>query len=412
MIRIIDKRECCGCEACVQVCPKHCIDFSSDYQGFCYPHVDEAHCINCGLCEKVCPIINVTDGVYEESLPVYASYNSRDDERKSSSSGGLFSLLANKTLDENGVVFGAMFDDKWNVVHGYVTDAEKLDSLKRSKYVQSQIGNNYTKVKKFLNDGKLVLFVGTPCQIAGLKSYLRKDYDNLLAVDVACHGVPSPMVWQKYLTEKKEEFANRNGGKNKERIEITHVSFRSKEPSWRRYHLSFTYKVKGDGIDAISADSMSRTSSTYIWDDDYMLSFLHDFINRPSCFDCKFRNGKSRSDMTLADFWCIEKWTNLEEFVCDKGTSLVLVHTAKGKDFFHKLDSENLQLTLQEAVYGNPALLRNWPKPIFHDLYFMLCKYLSVSCTYRIVSWLQDILVHLSYFKSKFQRLINKIIRN
>ena len=114
MIRIIDKRECCGCEACVQVCPKHCIDFSSDFQGFCYPQVDEAHCINCGLCEKVCPIINVTDGVYEESLPVYASYNSRDDERKSSSSGGLFSLLANKTLDENGVVFGAMFDDKWN----------------------------------------------------------------------------------------------------------------------------------------------------------------------------------------------------------------------------------------------------------------------------------------------------------
>ena len=243
MIRIIDKRECCGCEACVQVCPKHCIDFSSDYQGFCYPHVDEAHCINCALCEKVCPIINVTDGAYEESLPVYASYNSRDDERQSSSSGGLFSLLANKVLDENGVVFGAMFDDKWRVVHGYVTDAEKLDSLKRSKYVQSLIENNYTKVKKFLNDGKRVLFVGTPCQIAGLKSYLRKDYDNLLAVDVACHGVPSPMVWQKYLTEKKEEFANRNGGKNKERIEITHVSFRSKEPSWRRYHVASKFDL-------------------------------------------------------------------------------------------------------------------------------------------------------------------------
>lgn len=156
---------------------------------------------------------------------------------------------------------------------------------------------------------------------------------------------------------------------------------------------------------------MSRTSSTYIWEDDYMLSFLHDFINRPSCFDCKFRNGKSRSDITLADFWCIEKWTNIEEFACDKGTSLVLAHTAKGKDFFHKLDSENLQLTLQEAVYGNPALLRNWPKPIFHDLYFMLCKYLSVSCTYKIVNWLQDILAHLSYFKSKFKRLIKKIIR-
>lgn len=243
MIRISDKRECCGCEACVQACPKHCIDFISDCQGFGYPHVDEAHCIDCGLCEKVCPISNVKTKVYDDSQPVYASYNRRDEERKTSSSGGLFSLFANEVLDEGGIVFGAMFDEKWNVVHGYIKEKAELDCLKRSKYVQSKIGNNYVQVKKFLDNGKFVLFVGTPCQIAGLKSYLRKDYKNLLVVDVVCHGVPSPVVWQKYLTEKKREFADVSEIKEKNRVEFTNISFRSKEPSWRRFHVANKFNI-------------------------------------------------------------------------------------------------------------------------------------------------------------------------
>lgn len=170
-----------------------------------YPRVNESLCVNCGLCNKVCPIINVEDYALPTSTPVFAAYNKDAEQRKTSSSGGIFTLLASDIIGRCGVVFGAAFDKKWNVVHCYADKVSQIEPLKRSKYVQSRIGNSYKDVKAFLTNGKQVLFVGTPCQIAGLRRYLRKEYENLITVDVVCHGVPSPMIWQKYLKEKSQK---------------------------------------------------------------------------------------------------------------------------------------------------------------------------------------------------------------
>ena len=197
MIRILDKEKCCGCESCVQVCPKHCIKFVKDRQGFGYPKVIESKCIHCGLCEKSCPILNASNKVLPSDVPLFAAYNDDDRERATSSSGGIFKQLADYVIAQKGVVFGAAFDEEWNVIHDYAESANDIERLKRSKYVQSSIKDSYKNVKSFLQDARLVLFVGTPCQIAGLKAFLKKDYENLLTVDVVCHGVPSPLVWKK-----------------------------------------------------------------------------------------------------------------------------------------------------------------------------------------------------------------------
>ena len=186
---------------------------SEDSEGFLYPHVDENACINCHLCEKVCPIINY--GNDREPLAVYAAKNPNEAIRMQSSSGGVFTLLAERVIDEGGVVFGATFNDRWEVVHDYVETKEKLAKFRGSKYVQSKVGNSYQMAKSFLENDRKVLFSGTPCQIAGLKNFLRKDYNNLLAVDFICHGVPSPGVFRTYLQEEiDKKSARKGGGKN------------------------------------------------------------------------------------------------------------------------------------------------------------------------------------------------------
>lgn len=199
MIDIIQKQDCCGCEACVQICPKGCMCMVEDTEGFLYPQVDKSVCVNCGLCEKVCPVIHQNKS--RTPLKVYAAKNMDEEVRLKSSSGGIFTLLAESVIKRGGVVFGAKFDDEWMVVHDYTDNIEGVAAFRGSKYVQSIIGNAYRKVEQFLKSGRMVLFTGTPCQIAGLKKYLRKEYKKLLAVDLVCHGVPSPKVWQMYLEE-------------------------------------------------------------------------------------------------------------------------------------------------------------------------------------------------------------------
>ena len=242
MIDIKEKNNCCGCSACVQICPKQCISMAADNEGFLYPQVNSAICIDCGLCEKVCLVIN--QSAPREPLVVYAAKNNNEDIRLKSSSGGIFTLLAEKVIEEGGVVFGAKFDADWNVIHDYTETIEGLAAFRGSKYVQSIIGDNFKTAKQFLNNGRKVLFSGTPCQIAGLKKYLRKEYDNLLTVDVVCHGVPSPMVWRDYLDYKR---AKRAAGKNtvssslKELPVITGISFRDKTKGWKKYGFRICY---------------------------------------------------------------------------------------------------------------------------------------------------------------------------
>lgn len=200
MINIAVKSKCTGCSACVQRCPKQCISFEEDSEGFYYPQVNLSLCINCGLCEKVCPVLQQDKP--RNPVIVYAAKNSNLSTRLASSSGGIFALLAETILRQNGVVFGARFDNEWNVIHDYTESLDGLSVFLGSKYVQSKIGNTYKYAERFLKEGRKVLFSGTPCQIVGLKKYLRKDYDTLLTVDFVCHGVPSPMIWRDYLNEK------------------------------------------------------------------------------------------------------------------------------------------------------------------------------------------------------------------
>ena len=208
MIEIKDKKDCCGCSACVQRCPKQCITLKEDNEGFLYPIVDKKTCIDCGLCEKVCPILH--QGEPQKPLKVYAAKNLNEEIRRQSSSGGIFTLLAEQVIQEGGVVFGARFDENWEVKHDYTETIEGLAVFRGSKYVQSRIEDNYKKAEEFLKQGRKVLFSGTPCQIAGLKRFLRKEYEELLTVDFVCHGVPSPGVWRKYLKETVARMCDKN----------------------------------------------------------------------------------------------------------------------------------------------------------------------------------------------------------
>lgn len=340
MIRIQDKAKCCGCEACVQACPKHCISFEQDSEGFRYPLADETLCINCGICENVCPVLN-TDEV-RVPLSSYASINENEEERLKSSSGGVFILLAKRLISEGGVVFGAKFDEQWNVVHAYSENEEGLSVFMGSKYVQSRIGNTYTLVKEFLNAGRQVLFSGTPCQISGLRKFLRKNYDNLLTVDVICHGVPSPMVWQDYLKEVKEEvckgensvslssahfISEKDTLSSRENLEIKSISFRDKRLSWKKF--SFVLSLADGKNNSVLYSHIHNEDPFFLGFNNYNLYL------RQSCYKCPVRDLRSGSDITLADFWGIESL--IPELDDDKGVSVIMVNTEKGQRLIKSL---------------------------------------------------------------------------
>ena len=193
MIEIIDKAKCCGCHACDNVCPKNCIKIIIDEEGFLYPKINKDICISCNLCEKVCPLINSIDNNEFKSI-AYACKNRNEQVRINSSSGGIFFLLCEEVINKNGVVFGATFDDNFNVKHSFTETLEECKAFRGSKYVQSSIGDMYKHAKRFLDQDRTVLFTGTQCQIKGLNIFLGKSYKNLLTVDVICHGVPSQSI--------------------------------------------------------------------------------------------------------------------------------------------------------------------------------------------------------------------------
>ena len=363
MIQILDKSQCCGCTACVSICPKQCITMREDEEGFLYPVVDSSHCIDCNLCKKVCPELYPKE--MREPLHVYAAKHKNEQVRLASSSGGIFTLLAEKIIDEGGVVFGVRFNNNWDVVHDYTETMEGLAVFRGSKYVQSYMGDCYLKAKSFLEQGRKVMFTGTPCQIAGLKNFLRKDYDNLLTVDVVCHGVPSPKVWQVYLDE-----IARKGGKNSvlshpivEKTEINHIDFRSKSIGWKKYSFALTLsKATADG------EKNTVLLSSIFTENPYMNAFLSNLSLRPSCYDCPAKAGKSGSDITIADFWGIEDV--LPEFDDDKGISLVLSYSEKGGRWLAGLDCECIEVDYRSAQRMNPLISSSVSKPINRAFFF------------------------------------------
>lgn len=316
MIKIKDKKKCCGCTACEQICPKSCISMTRDDEGFSYPIMDVKSCIDCGACEMVCPSIHPYTP--QKELPQsYACKALSEDVRKNSSSGGMFTILANEVIIQGGVVFGASFQDDWTVSHDYTETIEGLQKFQGSKYVQSELGNVYQVVKSFLKAGRQVLFSGTPCQVAGLNHFLRKKYDNLYTIDIVCHSIPSPLVWKLYLEEKGK-------GNN-----IESITFRDKSEGWHSYGLCVS---SSKGIIERGAKDSNL----------YMRGFLENLTVRPSCFACPSRNYTSGSDIMLADCWGLEKYH--PEIDDNQGMSQVLILTAKGRDLFDACRDEIFSL--------------------------------------------------------------------
>lgn len=347
MITITDKTKCCGCGACFNICPKHCITMKADDEGFAYPAVDKDLCINCGLCEKACPVLHVPS--LTRKPQAYAAKHLSNEIKLKSSSGGMFTALAEYILARNGVVFGAGFDKNWNVCHQYVETINDLDKLRRSKYVQSDIGRTFEQAKNFLIQGREVLFTGTPCQIAGLKNYLGKDYPNLLTADIICHAVPSPHVWQKFLTQ------------NFTVSQIRAINFREKHFAWTHFYLSFLmpHALCAHGNVPTTKEKIFfhiRVAASVIYRNCFLKAFLQELINRPSCHICHFKGQKRAADFTLGDLW--GKWGHLITNEDRRyGVSVLLVNSLKGQTIL--ADIKNYSITpidVEQVAHFNSAL--------------------------------------------------------
>lgn len=354
MINIQNKKDCVGCLACGQICPKQCIEFKKDMEGFSYPIVDLNKCINCHLCEKTCPVLNQSP----KSIPISVFSYSNSDESVliDSSSGGLFYELAIKTIKDGGVVFGALFNDNWKVIHTYTDSISDITKFQKSKYVQSDIGQSFKDAKSFLANGRKVLFTGTPCQIAGLRLFLRCKYQDLLTlVDVVCHGVPSPDVWDSYLSYiLKREFPFTNLSDSELTKSVTDISFRDKQVDW----LNYGFSIKLTDRNKISHEDEPYPDKFFFEPHNkniYMRGFIENLFLRPSCYSCPAKCGKSGSDITLGDFWGADKLS--PENFNSRGTSLILANTLKGKEVLESLHI-NLNIeSYEDAIRYNKSII-------------------------------------------------------
>lgn len=350
MISILNKADCTGCSSCASVCPKECISMEIDNEGFLYPKVDSKRCISCDLCVKICPIHSP---VITKRKPIrtFAAISNDSSVRFVSSSGGIFSLLSNVILVNGGEVWGASFNEKWQVIHKCVKDKKQLNIFRGAKYLQSDMRNSFREIEYSLKNGRTVLFSGTPCQVAGLRKFLHKEYNNLYTVDLVCHGVPSFKVFNAFL---KEEFGEK---------QIVDISFRNKTTGWKSYNLCISYL--DDGI--IKERRYLRGNNVY------MDGFISNLYLRPSCYQCPSKSGISGSDITLGDFWGIEK--TAPEMDDGKGTSLVLLNTLKGGEIFDKIKNFVIskELPYEVAYQGNVSLeispdMNPWRSIFFKDI--------------------------------------------
>lgn len=326
----IDYLHCSGCSSCFNICPNNAIQMKENDEGFLYPFINKHKCNNCGLCERVCPILK--DIFNNEPLFYYAMQAYDENILYNSSSGGVFYYLSTHILNKGGYVCGASFENK-ELKHIIIDNKQDLPKLMGSKYVQSDIGNIYKQIKTILENGKLVFFSGTPCQVAGLKCFLNKDYNNLLTVDVICHGVPSPKVFKKYLD-------NYN-------ITDEKIYFREKSNGWNQYN--FLIKNKYGNI--IKENFRQNT---------YIKGFLNNLYLRNSCSTCQYTKIQRCSDITIGDFWKVENMH--ENFKNDKGTSLVLINSKKGYDLFNEIKEYFLYTatTKENALKSNKSLSSPW----------------------------------------------------
>ncbi len=315
-----NKKECCGCTACASICPKACINMTEDSEGFLYPVVDLSACVNCGLCEKVCPVKQ--EKPVDDNPVAYVVRHKDSDVVAQSTSGGAFTAITSAFLENGGTIYGGAFDKDYNVVHTSAKNAFEAKVFKGSKYVQSELGDTFSKIRKQLDNGEKVLFSGTPCQTAGLNSFLGKPRDNLITVDFVCHSIPSPKIWKMYLEAMKKKYNS----------EPRYINFRSK---------AFGYHSSSMQLDFENGKSYRHGLST----DMFMKAFFGDIICRPSCYDCHFKTVERYCDITVFDCWNISRFVpGLKDD--DKGYTAVILHNKKAREFF---DSAKKYLTVYDA---------------------------------------------------------------
>lgn len=338
---------CTGCSACQNACNLNAIEMVADKEGFVYPQVDNEKCIQCGKCVKSCPSLQNFCVLNHFEPEVYAAWNKNTEIRILSTSGGVFTALAETVITKGGYVAGAFYDEGFRICHGVVNRMDEISRLRQSKYAQSWIGNTFRTIRKLLKDGKTVLFCGTPCQSAGLQQFLGKEYVNLYCCDFICRGVISPKVYAKFLKDMHPSDADR----------LSCVHFKNKDYGWNRFSTKLTFE---DG----SVYHKDRN------DDYYMRGYLrHNLYMRPSCHQCQYKTLPRISDVSLGDFWGIGRYdSSLDN---ENGTSVVLVNSEKGRKLL-ALSLEKLVLhkrSLEEVVAGNGCLL-NVAAPGKYRTYF------------------------------------------
>lgn len=374
MIDIV-KDICVGCSACKSKCPKNCIDLKSNAEGFLYPQIDYNLCVKCGLCEQVCPVLCKKD-VNNYEIKTYAVKSKDEQVRLNSSSGGAFYLFAKYVLDNQGVVFGSTFDENFKVKHDFIENAADLHKFQGSKYVQSDMGDNYVKAERFLKGGRFVLFSGTPCQIAGLKMYLGKDYDNLIMLDFACHGVPSPLVWETYLNFLQKQYG----------AKIMDAKFRDKTYGWDDFALSVSFST---------GERLCESHKT----NDMMQVFIKNYCLRNACYDCQFKSVKRDSDITLCDFWGVKEV--YPELYDKRGVSLIMINGLRGEDLFDKV--KNLayvqKIDTDKGIKYNSAIVKSVMRPVERDIFIKQIKSKSFGDAIRITEKKADKATKIKIFK-------------
>ena len=398
-----NKESCLGCTACYNICPKACIEIKEDEEGFYYPYIDEDQCINCKQCLRVCPSFKKESLI--KPLLAYAAQNEDDFCRLNSSSGGVFYLIASSVINEGGCVFGVVVDELGVVKHSFADKIEELKPFRGSKYVQSDLKDTYSSVRKFLKAGKIVLFSGTPCQIAGLKLFLNSDYSNLLTVDFICHGVSSPGVFRRYLNEQVK---NLNISKD---IIFSNFSFRNKKKGWKNFGMYYRMSQDFDNENSVLYYKTKRK-------DPFLRGFLSNLYLRPSCYKCQYRTHSSGSDITLADFWGIG--VIKPNFDDDKGTSLLLINTCRGKDIIKKIKMRKISMPLHiiHSLFDKTVQPHNKNRKAFflsfiaQDDTFLTCidRYCKEKMYKKIKYALYDIL-GAGLYLHKLKYYYNKLFR-
>lgn len=335
-----EKTKCCGCTACEHTCPVHCIEMKEDFEGFLYPEIDQTKCLHCGLCEKVCPVINPPEK-YTDDIHAYAIRTKQEDVLRESTSGGFITPLAKWIIMQDGVLCAATYLSDFSVAH-MVLDKEKIEEelprIRGSKYVQSNLNRCYEDVKKYIKQGKKVCFVGTTCQVNGLKSFLRKEYENLITVDLVCHGTPSPKLWKKYLEEKQAKYG----------AKVVSAAFRNKTYGYHSHTMRLNFENGKAYYGSGRIDAM-------------MKSFMSEIASRPICYQCPFKTYNRCSDFTVFDCWHVDKIvTNLKDD--DKGFTNLFIHSAKGRMIFKEIKEQYIiyPIEAKDAIkYDGKMILKS-----------------------------------------------------